>query len=294
MVDVLLKSVHEFSTRPIVVMGIGSDPPFSTDTYPRMIARKMTRAPRSVYFNKLKAVLECPIKFGGWPKACNCFVYCALPTCSTLEPRGLNDAHELLSLIGVVVESDDIVNWNVDRLFAVARKHAKQFPLLPRHPQSTQLTRTYAARFAAPGYTPVPYGHAHLIYSHLTMPFFKRTYEDAQRADGPPHDELAVNNRLWMEKATDQACLYDPYAGRYKIWVNQKWPAGQWDDSRPSGFPGSKVLVAFHLIHGDKTVSTALSTLEDLKRNRGKPVYTNGTHWAQTAEEFGHHPGVYC
>jgi len=85
LLEVLIKSVHEFSTRPIIAYGINSDIPFSVEKYPQLIKRRIDDlqygAMPLIYYQKFNTILKSNIKYG------------------------------------VYVEADDIVNYAVDDLF---------------------------------------------------------------------------------------------------------------------------------------------------------------------------------
>lgn len=97
LMEVLIESIHAFSTRPIIVYGIDADIPFSNEKYPRLIKRRLYDLQSDIYAQKGRIILESGLRYG------------------------------------IYVEADDIVNQGVDDLFTWCRKsHA--YPLCPIHP----------------------------------------------------------------------------------------------------------------------------------------------------------------
>ncbi|MEX0671810.1 MAG: hypothetical protein WD068_00475, partial [Candidatus Babeliales bacterium] len=128
--EVMLESVHFFSTRPIVVYGINCDIPFTQENFPRLIARR----------------IDTDQFFEGHPSIC----YMKFPIIYESNIR-----------YGVYIEADDIANIGIDTLFQEARR-VKQFPLCPIHPADPADQRACMDYLGVQS-TTNPYVHGHIV-----------------------------------------------------------------------------------------------------------------------------------
>jgi hypothetical protein len=139
----VIKSVHLFSSKPVVVFAAGRDTlDFDYSSYPRAILLRVEEETRHPWFLKLRASILAPV------------------------------------LLGVIIESDSLV-WNgADLLFEILRMETLadnySFPLLTRHPDTRSPSRDESTYNVFPYPTKsrtTSYGHAHLSWSYLAIPF---------------------------------------------------------------------------------------------------------------------------
>lgn len=171
-----LDSLHEFSTRPIVVYGVDHVPELDVKKYPRLLLRRVTGAAHSVYFNK--------------PLIC---------------------LHALSEFDRVAyVEPDAVVNYRVDDLFAIlAHAGPLPYPLLPRHPTDPDNQRNCMARLGVEKKT-LAYGHAHLLFTRAAAGFFADVLAYAQQGlcTDANVDETLINTVLWKASCLLFVCLF--------------------------------------------------------------------------------------
>ncbi len=195
LLQVLLDSVHYFSTRPIIVYGINDDIPFTSQQYPHMIKRRMdlNLKKESIYYAKPQIILDSDIKYG------------------------------------VYVEADDILNEGVDSLFTTCRT-IEQFPICPIHPQdpNNQLPIMQALRVNK---KTMPYVHAHFLFSESCKPFIKEWYDTCLTCHPlkPANwDETILNVLLWKHENTKSIEIYDPsYPILDYLLVGKPYPSYQ-------------------------------------------------------------------
>jgi hypothetical protein len=187
---VLLRSVLEFSSKPIVVCGVGFFPkfPISDD---RIIVKKLNDSRAngsSIYYQKFNCILNSEINRG------------------------------------IYVESDDIVNYKIDELFDSCPSH--NFIVAPKHPLDPNNQCQMMQRFGV-GLKTQPYVHGHILFSENSIPFISECYETALSVGnvGANWDETILNVLLWKYGRTD--CItevYDPYFEMYKQYLNGQSP----------------------------------------------------------------------
>lgn len=186
LLEVLIESVHSFSTRPIIVYGVWEDVPFSTEKYPRLIKRKIPYIEGDIMAQKSLIMLESGLKYG------------------------------------IYVEADDIVNLGVDRLFDYCRQ-SRSYPLCPIHPSDPTNHKPIMDFFGVKEKT-MPYVHGHVLFSHACMPFIQEWRNLCVQYDHhcAHHDETLLNILLWKYGVTEYMAIYDPYYGCYHNYVNAK------------------------------------------------------------------------
>ncbi|CAF0732458.1 unnamed protein product [Adineta steineri] len=226
--NVLLDSVHAFSTRPIIAFGIDVDLHINLTKYPRVIKRqiKQTDCGPSVFFCKIHAIVSSNLDYG------------------------------------VLMETDDVVNYNVDVLFDVLHVWPYALPLSPRHPDDPQNYEYYMGVFNVTKRT-LPYIHAHIIWNYRALPFLKHLRSLLQQGhfDGSNFDETAVNVMLWKAGANHTLCKYDPFFTYSEIY--ERWP----NVTNCSRY----CHTAFVTLHGNKEANVSSALLTRLKANIGKP-----------------------
>lgn len=180
LLEVMLDSVHYFSTRPVIVYGINDDIPFSTQKYPRLIKRridvdyKFLMRPR-IFYQKPNIIQKCGIKYG------------------------------------IYIEADDILNYGVDNLFAIARK-VKNTPICPVHEHDPCDQETVMKRLNVEKKS-MPYVHGHILFSYQCLPFVREWYQACLDYGhlAPNADETVLNVLLWKYKSQTYTSVYDPY-----------------------------------------------------------------------------------
>ncbi|UJR34139.1 hypothetical protein I4U23_021546 [Adineta vaga] len=229
LLKVLLDSVHAFSTRPIIAFGIDVDLDIDLKLYPRAIKRRISQndCGPSVYFCKLHAIISSNLDYG------------------------------------VLMETDDVVNYNVDVLFEVLHVWPYALPISPRHPTDPQNWGYFAQQFNVTKNT-TPYIHAHIIWTYRALPFLNHVHSLLKQGhfQGSNYDETAVNIMLWKYGANHTLCKYDPYFTYSETY--ERWP----NVTKCSEF----CHTAFVTLHGSKDAPTSAALLTRLKANAGKPT----------------------
>ncbi len=179
LLEVTIASVHAFSTRPIVAVGVNDDIPFSTEKYPRLIKKRINvdLQARPAYVYKPQALLEANVTKG------------------------------------IYIDADAILNRGCDELFnhcALVNDH----PLCPVHEDEAPVA--YATmEFFGIAQRSMHYVHADLIvFSSKCLPFithWHNTCMDHCYLGNPCWDETLLNVLLWKQGATDQLFRCDPY-----------------------------------------------------------------------------------
>ena len=110
---------------------------------------------------------------------------------------------------GVLMETDDVVNYNIDMLFDVVHAWPYPLPLSPRHPDNPENYENYMRNHNVSKRT-TPYMHAHMIWNYRALPFLREVQFFLQHGDfqGANYDETAVNVLLWKAKANHTLCKY--------------------------------------------------------------------------------------
>ncbi|CAF0750270.1 unnamed protein product [Adineta ricciae] len=229
LLKVLLDSVHTFSTRHIIAFGIDVDLNIDPTPYPRLIKRRISQRDcgPSVYFCKIHAIVSSNVDYG------------------------------------VLMETDDVVNYNVDLLFDVLHVWPYPVPLSPRHPDDPQNYHHFMRQFNVSKRS-LPYIHAHMIWNYHAIPFLRNLRELLRRGHfhGSNYDETAVNVMLWHAKANYTLCKYDPFftfSEAYELWPNIT------NCTR-------YCHTVFITLHGSKDAPISAALLERLKTMRGKPT----------------------
>ena len=180
LLEVTVASVHQFSSRPIIAVGVNGTIPFSTEKYPRLIKKRIDvdLSQESIFFQKPRVILESGLDFG------------------------------------VYIEADDILIEGCDDLFQYAHLESP-YPLCPVHPNDCNSAQKFMEKIGVLKKS-MPYVHAHVIFSYCTIPFIKEWYETCLLyADQPGllanFDETALNGLLWKKGVKDALMTYDPY-----------------------------------------------------------------------------------
>jgi hypothetical protein len=180
LLEVTIASVHDFSTKPIIVVGVNADIPFSNEKYPNMIKKRVDADLNkfSIFYQKPRIILESGLEYG------------------------------------VYIEADDILNSGCDNLFNFAYEE-REYPLCPLHPQDPN-NQQQLMKILGVTSKSMPYVHGHVIFSYRSMPFIKEWYETSLKYanSAPNFDETVLNVLLWKHNITEQVYTYDPWQGR--------------------------------------------------------------------------------
>lgn len=245
LLKIFLDSVHTFSTRPVIAYGVDVDLDINTTQYPRVIKRRLAQSDcgPSVYFCKIHAIVSSGVDYG------------------------------------VLMETDDIVNYDIDVLFDVLRVWPYPVPISPRHPDDPGNYHHFLQQHNVPKPT-TPYIHAHVIWNYRALPFLKNLQSLLKQGhfQGANYDETGVNVMLWAAKANHTLCKYDPYFTYMEPY--EKWP----EVINCSRY----CHTVFLTLHGSKDVQASADVLQRLKKNAGKPtMQTLGTggfkYWNDTS-----------
>ena len=97
------------------------------------------------------------------------------------------------------METDDVVNYNVDVLFDVLHVWPYAVPISPRHPDDPGNYGHFMERHNVSKRT-TPYIHAHMIWNDRAMPFLKNLQSLLRQGhfQGANFDETGVNVMLCM------------------------------------------------------------------------------------------------
>lgn len=226
--EVLIDSVHAFSTKPIVVFGVNADLPFSSEKYPRLIKRRLNIVENpNIFHQKPRVILESQIRYG------------------------------------IYVEADDILNEGVDQLFEECR-NVETHPLCPLH---VSFVNNQQGLMQALGVTEksMGYVHGHVIFSEKCLPFIKEWYDVCCHYGhlAENHDETVLNVLLWKYGAKNHLDLYDPfYLVCYDYLKNDQFSLYSWIPDGCQFKKGDNYNV--YMFHGCKNPAEARKLLNRL------------------------------
>lgn len=293
--DLLVRSVHHFSTRPIVVTLFGYRIPesFTAKKFPNLVVMQ-SRSCRDVTgqsfnFNKLTSMLFTKIR------------------------------------TGLVLDADQFVNAGIDIMFPrIAQEITKDYPyaIMPAHwmsrdPSAKDMIlaqREYAFNFVsyeAPVVT-MHWGHAHPTWTHYSLPWLATWTSYALnlqlaptwlQVQGHLEDEDILNIASWAHKATKQWCKFDvtspddfrSYMTRYKFPPENVANPGQDGKWYPKG-----LAYLFFSAHDAKDPNKTMSWLQQLwpdvkatESPRHSILYDG--HWFDSAKElYAYDPELRC
>lgn len=186
--EVMIESIHQFSTRPVVAFGINADIPWDTNRFPRLIKKRIDNYEGDIYAQKARIMLESGINYG------------------------------------VYLEADDIANQGIDILFEWA--HAITWhPLCPVHGWDPNNQDNIMQLLGVKSKS-MPYIHAHVLFAHSCKPFIKEWYEGCVQYDriAGNADETILNVLLWKYGVTQAVPVYDPFFEAYEGYIRDQHP----------------------------------------------------------------------
>lgn len=292
-IDLLVQSVHHFSTRPIIVASFGDVVPeeWTPERFPRMILMhaKKLGVGQKFNFNKLRSMIFTKVR------------------------------------TGIVVDSDQFVSGGVDEMFHRTFEEVTAqypYPIMPVHwmsrdPESDDYN-CYSWKWpdhlgkggiGAAGHAPnrtMRWGHAHPTFTHHSFSFLAKwsAYQLAPKATNPPiwlqqgiEDEDTLNVALWAENATKQWCKFDQinpndyqtFLAQDKSDLGNRFADKKWF---PSGIP-----MVFFTAHDMKNVTVGSKWLERIWDRGSKPrkvILYNQTWFKTPAELYRYDPNLKC
>jgi len=283
--DLLLQSVHRFSSRPVVVANFGSYVPreWTAKRFPQMIllhGRSMIPG-KSFNYNKIRSMIFSKVK------------------------------------TGIVLDADQWINAGADYMFARAAEEggeAYPYPILPVHwlTRDPDTSGPYPFQFKSsdgPERT-MRWGHAHPTWTYEAIGFLARwsAYVLAPEQSGAPEwlriqpsleDEGMFNVALWAENKTKQWCKFD-------IPFTTEWPKYTEHSSATKAlFPDSKwfprgIPYMFFTAHDAKNPDESLHWLQKLwpgasdSTSPKAAIYYDGNWFASGKELHDYDPTLRC
>lgn len=280
--ELLIESVHRFSTRPIVAVNFGThSAPDDWAHFPRLVVFNARPLPagKSFNYNKFRAMLLVQVR------------------------------------TAIQLDSDQFVARAADRIFTRTAEEVTRdypYPILPVH----WLSKDDDARFPNHAYKDYDYhcagcanrtmrwGHAHPTWTHWALPFIGNlleSYLDHGKlgevpADRIAEDEDALNVGLWAVGATKQWCKFDiPSPALFEPFLKQQVSELKGNDySDPKWFPKGIPLL-FYTAHDCKDPAKTTQFINELAA--GEPpgdIYYNGHFYSSPAELKAADPGLRC
>ena len=193
LLDVLLDSIHLFSSRSTIVFSIDFHLAVNRTRHPRVTVEHISQRQcgPDVYACKLFAMISSEVDYG------------------------------------VQLEVDSVVNYPIDLLFEMLHVWPYSLPLAPKHPNDPKNYRSYLEEHHVKRQT-TPYMHGTFVWTFRAYPFLRRVLRLLQRGMflSANLDETAMNVMLWKAKTTHVLCKYDPFGPIYwsKYEVSQRSP----------------------------------------------------------------------
>ena len=179
------------------------------------------------------------------------------------------------------METDDVVNYNVDILFEVLRVWPYDVPISPRHPDDPRNYVNFMQRFNVSKRT-IPYIHAHMIWTYRARPFLENLRSLLRQGEfyGANFDETALNVMLWKAGANHTLCKYGEIFSVYSDFVQRKCVCLDPYFGFLKYYEHFPVIdnctrychTVFITIHGCKIAHASATLLTRLKANIGKPA----------------------
>lgn len=290
-VEQLLRSVHLFSTRPIIMLHTGMVPPKAWDPtkFPRLVLLHAKPLPqegrwRSFNFNQYRAMILARV------------------------------------LTGIQLEEDMFVAPGVDALFHRTEEEVSRdysLPILPVHFLPSKGPSSGGAwwpRFCKGGGCPgqtLRWSQAHPTWTYFALPFLGKWLRHNVRDESlsaregfsglrvldVPEEEDLLNVGLWEEGASKQWCKFEtPDPKDFEILLEGRSDAGVCKDERfyPDGAP-----LVFYAAHNavDPSYSEKIITRLHAKLREGglpPPIIHKGQHYHNGHELSRAFPHLAC
>ena len=234
LLEILLDSVAEFSTRPIVVVGVNADVPFSTEKYPFMIKKRYNlKGPINAlntirvktYFAKAEVILDSGLQHG------------------------------------IYLDADTILNETCDELFENCQRHMT-YPLCPLHRVGDRFEEDALREVMGVTETTMPAIHAPIIiFSEQCKPFINEWHScNVLYGHLAKHyDEGVLSVLLWKYKINDYLRICDPIYHLAEDYLN-----GGTEMHENYGYRNWIGKIDFHTFHGCKEPEKAREILKGL------------------------------
>lgn len=301
MTEELVKSVHLFSSAPIIVFHFGFSTPthWTAEKFPQLVLFHASPIPasalRSFNFNKFRAMMLSRVR------------------------------------IGVQLDSDQFVAPGVDAIFPRTEQEVTKdyaFPILPVHflDRAPRDLGAYWARYCPKDkcrFQTARWGHAHPTWTYWALPFLgrwlRRNFRDETlpplkdgqmsplRVVNIPEDEDLLNVGTWEEGGTKQWCKLDlPGPGDFEALLNGRadsrnckhWSCGNIPgDPRWHPKGAAKVFyTAHHAVDPAETRRYVEQLKQRAKDSKGlpPPILYQGKFYASGAEMKAAHPDATC
>lgn len=225
-----LKSHNLFSSRPILVFGVNVEP--NVDGFPKAISRSLLPAHHSIYFNKIKIVLEA------------------------------------LSLFDSVayIEPDSVMNYRIDDVWEILEHANVSHPLLIRHSNFVNEGHEGFMQLLGVKKRSMLYVHGHIMATRSSVPFLLDAFQSSQTGlfQGWTWDEGLLNVWLWKVNATVSSCYIDMYGGF--DWQNNLYfdQAAHFDLERVASGHQKHKAFGWVVLHGVKSAEKQKELLDKL------------------------------
>lgn len=237
--EVLLDSIKAFSSRPVVVVGVNADVPFSSEKYPFLIKKRIDVQPLTraqICLAKSKAILESGVKRG------------------------------------IFVDADLLINKGFDVLFEHCKRDLS-YPLSPIHPQDVSDQQPVMAVMGVAEKS-MPYVQdCVIVFSPSCMPLIEEwnTCNIQHGHLAACYDETTLNVILWKHGVTESLKMCSPY---YPLAYD--YLSGKTEQHIPHGYEDWIGKIDFCAFHGCKSGAEGRSILKKLiERARTNHSQTN-------------------
>ncbi|CAF4032044.1 unnamed protein product [Adineta steineri] len=178
LLNVLLDSVHLFSTRSVIIFSIDFDLIINRTRHPRVTIERIShkQCGPTTYACKILAMISSEVNYG------------------------------------VQLEVDSVVNYNIDLLFDMLHVWPYDLPLGPKHPDDPGNYK-FDMEDHKVKYRTIPYIHGTFVWTYRAYPFLRHLLKLMRRGafTNANCDETGMNIMLWKAKANHTLCKYDPF-----------------------------------------------------------------------------------
>ena len=182
LLDVLLDSIHLFSSRSVIVFTVDFDLMINRTRHSRLFTERIAQndCGPNIYACKIYAMIASEVQYG------------------------------------VQIDVDSVVNYHVDLLFEMLHQWPHEFPLAPKHPGDPKDYK-YDMKEHHVQYASTPYMHGAFLWTFRSYRFLLLVLTSMQRVSfqNAQLDETAMNVMLWKAKTKYVLCKYDPYGPIY-------------------------------------------------------------------------------
>lgn len=179
---ILLDSIHLFSSRSVIVFTVDFDLHVNRTRHPRLVTERISQRDcgPNIYACKLYSMIASEVNYG------------------------------------VHLDTDSVVNYNIDLLFEMLHQWPYDLPLAPKHPNDPRNYKYDLEQYQVKHPT-TPYMHGTFVWTYRAYPFLRSVLTLMQRGafQSANPDETAMNVMLWKAKTKHVLCKYDPFGPIY-------------------------------------------------------------------------------